>query len=75
MQVFKWSSWDLLSPLVSQKMKEDYFSQLDDHDEPFYERQYTRGSCLFVCTNSNPSISLIPPERPQILDIYSVVVL
>ena len=36
MQVLKWSSWDFLSPLVSQKM-EDYFSQLDDYDEPFQE--------------------------------------
>ena len=26
-------------------MKEDYFSQLDDNDEPFCEQQYTHGSC------------------------------
>ena len=38
MQVFKWSSWDFLSPLVLQKLKEDYFSQLDDYDEPFCEQ-------------------------------------
>ena len=30
--------------------------------------------CLFVRSNLNPLISLIP-EPPQILDIYSVVVL
>ena len=31
--------------------------------------------CLFVCSNSNPLICLIPipPESPQILDTYSVV--
>ena len=49
-----------------QKMKEDYFSQLDDYDEPFCEQQYTHGSCLFV--------SLFKFES-QILDIYSAVVL
>ena len=46
--------------LVLQKMKEDYFSQLDDYDEPFCEQQYTDGPCLFVCSNSNPLMSLIP---------------
>ena len=51
---------ETLSPLVLQKIKEDYFSQLDDYDEPFCEQQYTHGSCLFVCSNSNPLISLIP---------------
>ena len=35
MEVLKWSSWDFLSPLLLQKMKEDYFSQLDDYDKPF----------------------------------------
>ena len=28
----------LLSPLVLQKMKENYFSQLDDYDEPICEQ-------------------------------------
>ena len=42
-------------------MKEDYFNQLDDNDEPFSEQQYMHGSSLFVCFNSNPLISLIPP--------------
>ena len=40
--------------------KEDYFSQLDDYDEPFCEQQYTYGPCLFACSNPNPLISLIP---------------
>ena len=66
---------NFLSPLVLQKMKEGYFSQLDDYDEPFCEQQYTHGSCSFVCSDSNPLISLIPPEPLQILDIYSAVVL
>ena len=62
MQVLKWSSWDFLSPLVLQKIK-DFVSQLDDYDEPFCEQQYTHGSCLFVCLNSNNFISLIPLNR------------
>ena len=57
MQVLK--TWDFLSPLVLQKMK---VSQLDHYDEPFYQLQYTHGFCLFVCSNSNPLISLIPPN-------------
>ena len=44
-------------------MKEDYSSQLDDYDEPFCEQQYMHGSCLFVYSNSNPLISVIPPSR------------
>ena len=75
MQVLKWSSWDFLSLLVLKKTKEDYFSQIDEYDKLFYGQQYMPGSCLFACSNSNPLISLIPPERPQILDIYSVVLL
>ena len=29
---------EALSPLVLQKMKENYFSQLDDYDEPICEQ-------------------------------------
>ena len=54
-----------LSPLVLQQMKEDYFSQLDHYGEPFCEQQYTNRSCLFVCSNSDPLISLIPPPPPR----------
>ena len=60
-------------PLVLQKVKEDYFSQLDDYDEPFCERrrELPIGNSLLVndntrmglvCSNSNPLISLIPPN-------------
>ena len=39
----------LFLPLVSQKMKEDYFSQLDDYNKPFCEQQYIHGLvCLFA---------------------------
>ena len=57
---------ETLSPLVLQKMKEDYFSQLDDYNEPFCEQQYKHGSRLLVCSISNPLISLISPNRLKI---------
>ena len=47
-------------------MKEDYFGQLDDYDEPFYEQQYTHGSVLFVCFFLD---QINPPKLPQTLDI------
>ena len=38
MQLLKWSSWDFLSSLILQKMKEDNISQLGDYDPPFCEQ-------------------------------------
>ena len=62
--------------LVLQRMKENYFSQLDDYDKPFCEQQYAHESCLFVFFAQFKSVDQFnPPELPQILDIYSVVVL
>ena len=75
MQVLKWSYWDFLSPSVLQKMKEDNISQLDDHDAPFCEKQYTHGSCYIFLFKFRSFDQFNPPELPQILDIYSVVVL
>ena len=57
------------------KMKEDNISQLGDYDVPLCEQQYKHGSSIFLCSNSNDLISLLPPKLPQILDIYSVVAL
>ena len=75
MQGLKWSSWDFLSPLIVEKMKEDNIIQLGDYDMPFFE--YTHGSCYislkfksFDQFNTPP-----PPQLPQFLDIYSVVAL
>ena len=58
---------DFLSPLVLGKMKEDYFSQLDDYDEPFCEQQYMHGSCLFVCLFKFKSFDQFnsPPPPPR----------
>ena len=73
MQVLKWSSLDFLSPLVLQKMKEDNISQLGDYVAPFWEQQYTQGSCYISLFKFKSLDSLITPNLSQILDIYSVV--
>ena len=72
MQVLKWSSWGFLLPLILQKMKEDNISQLGDYDAPFCE-QYTHGSRYISLLKSFDQ--LIPPELPQMSDIYAVVAL
>ena len=57
------------------KINEDDLNERDDHGVPFSKQQYTHGSChisLFKCKSFDQSD---PPEWPQILDIYSVVVL
>ena len=53
-------------------MKEGNISKVGDYDTPFCEQQYTHGSVISLCSNSNSNhlISLIPPKLPQILDIY-----
>ena len=77
MQVLKWSSWDFLSLLILQKIKENNISQLGDYDAPFCEQQYTHGSCYMSLFKLKSFDQLIPPppKLPQILDIYSVVAL
>ena len=50
-------------------------SQLDDYDVPFCEQQNTHGSCYIFLFKFKSFDQFNPPELPQILDIYSVVVL
>ena len=57
------------------KINEDSLNEPDDYGVPLSEQQYTHGSCyisLFKCKSFDQSD---PPEWPQILDSYSVVVL
>ena len=56
-------------------MKEDNISQLGDYNVPFCEQQYTQVSCYISLFKFKSFDQLIPPELPQILDIYSVVAL
>ena len=73
MQVLKWTSWDLLSSLVSRKINENNFNESNDYGAPFSEWQFKHGHC----SNSNNMFNLTPPPRiaSNQLDIYSVVVL
>ena len=57
------------------KMKEDHFIQLDDYDTPLCGGQYMDGSCYISLFKFKSFDQFNPPELPQILDIYSVVVL
>ena len=57
------------------KINEDDLNEWDDYGLLFSEQQYTHRSCyisLFKCKYFDQSD---PPGWPQILDIYSVVVL
>ena len=56
-------------------MKEDNISQLGDYDAPFYEQQYTHGSCDISLVKFKSFDQFNTPQLPQILDIYSVVAL
>ena len=73
MQVLKWNSWDFLSPLILQKMKEDNISQLDDYEATFCEEQYAHGSCYISLSKFKSFEQFNTPKLSQILDIYSVV--
>ena len=56
-------------------MKEHYFSQLDDYNEPFCEKTihaWVLLDCLFKFKSFD---QFNPPEPPKILDIYPVVTL
>ena len=56
-----------------QKINENDLNERDDYSVTFSEQQCMHGSCyisLFKCKSFDQSD---PPERPQILDIYSVV--
>ena len=58
------------------KINEDDLNECDDYGVPFFEQQYTPRLCyisLFKCKYFDQSDP--PPGWPQILDIYSVVVL
>ena len=59
MQVLKY----YLSPLVSQKISEDNFNELDDYGAPFCEDNKRTGLVICLCPNSDHLISLIPSNR------------
>ena len=68
----------LLKLFVTRSLRninEDDLNQRDDYGVPFSEQQYTHGSCYISLFKWKFFDQFDPPEWPQILDIYSVVVL
>ena len=57
------------------KINQDNLNEWDDYGEPFSEQQYTHGSCYIYLFTYKSFGQSDPPESPEILDIYSVVVL
>ena len=62
-----------LSITINFTKEEDYTSQLGEYDEPFYEQQYTHGSCYISLFKFKSFDQFSTPKLPQILDIYLVV--
>ena len=56
-------------------MKEQNVSQLDDYDVPLCKRQTTHWPYYISLSKFKSFNEFNPPKLPQILDIYSVVVL
>ena len=57
------------------KINEDNLNERDDYGVPFSEQQYLDGPCYITLFKYKSFDQSDPPEWPQILDIYSVVVL
>ena len=57
------------------KIHQDNLNERDDNGEPFSEQQYTQGSCHISLFKYKSFGQSDPPESPQTLDIYSVVVI
>ena len=69
---------DVLEIFVTVSLRlinEDDLNEQDDYGVPFSEQQCTHGSCYISLFNCKSFDQSDPPEWPQILDIYSVVVL
>ena len=50
-------------------------NEMIDYGVPSSVQQYTHGSCYITLFKCKPLDQSDPPEWPQILDIYSVVLL
>ena len=81
MQVLKKMTLSRLFVIISlRKTNEGSLNEQDDYGVPVSEQQYTHCYVISLCLNTNPLINLPsppppPPESPQILAIYSLVVL
>ena len=57
------------------KISEDNLNERDDYRVPFSEQQYIHRPCCISLFKYKSFDQSDPPESPQILDIYSVVLL
>ena len=57
------------------KINRDNLNEGDDYGMPFSEIKYTQGSCYISLFKYKSFDQSDPRESPQILDIYSVVVI
>ena len=64
-----------LLTLSLQKINEDNLDERDDYGVPFSDKQYRHRSYYTSLFKYKSFDQSDPPESPQILDIYSVVVL
>ena len=61
--------------ITLRKINQDKLNERDDYGEPFYRQQYTHG-CRYISLFKYKFFGQSDrPESPQILDIYSVMVL
>ena len=65
----------LLVTISLHKINEDDLNERDDYGVPFSEQQYMHGSFYIHLFKYKSFDQSDPPEWPQMLDIYSVVVL
>ena len=56
------------------KVNQDNLNERDDYGEPFSEQQYMHGSSYISLFKYKSFDQSDPPESPQMVDIYSVVV-
>ena len=65
----------LFITITLRKINQDNLNGRDDYGVPFSEQQYTHGFCYISLFKYKSFDRSDPLESPQILDIYSVVVL
>ena len=53
----------LFVTIVLRKINQDNLNERDYYGVPFSEQQYTHRFCYISLLNTNPMISLIPPNR------------
>ena len=66
--------FDALETFCHHNFNEDNLNEQDYYGMPLSEQLYTHGSCYISLFKHRSFDQSDPPEAPQILDIYSVLV-